>query len=136
MAAPDHDSASRLFVVGVNQRSASAMLCERLFAEEIEPSALLARLRAAGDAGAVAEAVVLSTCERLEVMAVADAPAAGAQALVGLLAEETGTPPWPSIRSRSPPRRSWSHATCTARSNGAASSSPASARWASSWPPS
>ncbi|MCH9012603.1 MAG: glutamyl-tRNA reductase [Proteobacteria bacterium] len=91
MAAPDNDPASRLFVVGVNQRSASAMLCERLFAEEIEPSALLARLRAAGDAGAVAEAMVLSTCERLEVMAVADAPAAGAQALVGLLAEETGT---------------------------------------------
>ncbi len=97
MAAPDNDSASRLFVVGVNQRSASVLLCERLFAEEIEPSALLARLRAAGGgaaaggAGAVAEAMVLSTCERLEVMAVADAPAAGAQALVGLLAEETGT---------------------------------------------
>ncbi|MCH8155809.1 MAG: glutamyl-tRNA reductase, partial [Proteobacteria bacterium] len=45
----------------------------------------------AADAGAVAAAMVLSTCERLEVMAVADAPAAGAQALVGLLAEETGT---------------------------------------------
>ncbi len=107
MAAPDNDSASRLFVVGVNQRSASVLLCERLFAEEIELSALLARLRAAGrtvaggdaargagaagGAGAVAEAMVLSTCERPEVMAVADAPAAGAQALVGLLAEETGT---------------------------------------------
>ena len=95
MAAPDNDSASRLLVVGVNQRSASVLLCERLFAEEIEPSALLARLRAAGNAaggtGVVAEAMVLSTCERLEVMAVADAPAAGAQALVGLLAEETGT---------------------------------------------
>ena len=101
MAAPDNDPASRLFVVGVNQRSASVLLCERLFAEEIEPSALLARLRAArdagaaggaaGGAGAVAEAMVLSTCERLEVVAVADAPAAGAQALVGLLAEETGT---------------------------------------------
>ena len=61
MAAPDNDPASRLFVVGVNQRSASVLLCERLFAEEIEPSALLARLRAArdagGEAGAVAEAV-------------------------------------------------------------------------------
>ncbi|MCH8998991.1 MAG: hypothetical protein IID48_12135, partial [Proteobacteria bacterium] len=101
MAAPDNDPASRLFVVGVNQRSASVLLCERLFAEEIEPSALLARLRAArdagaaggaaGGAGAVAEAMVLSTCERLEVVAVADAPAAGAQALVGLLAEATGT---------------------------------------------
>ena len=101
MAAPENNSASRLFVVGINQRSASVLLCERLFAEEIEPSALLARLRAAGgagggaggsaDAGALAEAMVLSTCERLEIMAVADAPAAGAQALVGLLAEETGT---------------------------------------------
>ncbi len=101
MATPENNPASRLFVVGVNQRSASVLLCERLFAEEIEPSALLARLRAAGgagggaggsaNAGALAEAMVLSTCERLEVMAVADAPAAGAQALVGLLAEETGT---------------------------------------------
>lgn len=101
MAAPENNSASRLFVVGINQRSASVLLCERLFAEEIEPSALLARLRAAGGAGGgaggsagagtLAEAMVLSTCERLEVMAVADAPAAGAQALVGLLAEETGT---------------------------------------------
>ena len=52
MAAPDNDSASRLFVVGVNQRSASVLLCERLFAEEIEPSALLARLRAAGGGAA------------------------------------------------------------------------------------
>ena len=101
------DPARRLFVVGVNQRAVSAKLSERLFAKEIDPSALLTPLGAGGraDGGAdpgaspgtspgtseVAEAMVLSTCERLEVAAVADDPAAGAKAVLGSLARVTGT---------------------------------------------
>ena len=86
MAADNNDPASRLFVVGITQRTASALLAERLFAEEIQPSALLARLRAAS----VAEVMMVSTCERLELFGDADDPAAGARELLDLLAGEIG----------------------------------------------
>ncbi len=86
MATVESDPASRLCLVGVNQRSASAALCERLFAEEIDPTALLARLRAGG----LAEAMVLSTCERLELIAVAEDPAAGVRTLTEALAQGIG----------------------------------------------
>jgi glutamyl-tRNA reductase len=95
--APARNPANRLCLIGVNRRSAGAALCERLFAEEIDPSGLLARLgpgagpMAGPGAGGVAEAMVLATGERLEVTALAgDAPAAVA-AVVEALAEETGT---------------------------------------------
>ncbi len=93
--APARNPASRLCLVGVNRRSAGAALCERLFAEEIDPSGLLARLGpgagAGGVAGAVAEAMVLATGERLEVAALADDPSAAVAAVTEALAQETGT---------------------------------------------
>jgi glutamyl-tRNA reductase len=86
MATVESDTARRLCLVGLNQRSASAALCERLFAEEIDPTALLARLRAGG----LAEAMVLSTCERLELIAMAEDPAAGVRTLTEVLARGAG----------------------------------------------
>ncbi len=91
--APVRNPASRLCLVGVNRRSAGAALCERLFAEEIDPNGLLARLGpgAGGVAGGVAEAMVLATGERLEVAALADDPPAAVAAVTEALAQETGT---------------------------------------------
>ncbi len=81
--------ASRLCLVGVNRRSAGAALCERLFAEEIDPGGLLARLGSGSEDPA--EAMVLVTGERLEVVALADDPPAAVAAVTQALAEETGT---------------------------------------------
>ncbi len=74
-------------MIGVNRHSAGAALCERLFAAEIDPSGLLGRL----DTDSVAEAMVLVTGERLEVVALADDPPAAVAAVTEALAEETGT---------------------------------------------
>ena len=85
MAEMAGDPTSHLFVVGVNERSAGTALHERLFAEEPDPAPLLSRLHTAG----VGEAVVLATCERVELLAVADEAAAG-ETLLQALAEQTG----------------------------------------------
>ena len=91
MTAPARNPASRLCLVGVNRHSAGAALRERLFAEEIDPGGLLARLGSGpGDGGAI-EAMVLSTGARLEVAALADDPAVAVATLTEALAEETGT---------------------------------------------
>ncbi len=85
MAEMAGDPTSHLFVVGVNERSAGTALRERLFAEEPDPAPLLSRLHTAG----VGEAVVLATCERVELLAVAGEAAAG-ETLLQALAEQTG----------------------------------------------
>ncbi|MFQ6016941.1 MAG: glutamyl-tRNA reductase [Kiloniellaceae bacterium] len=87
MAAAAKDPAGHLLVVGVNHRSATAALRDRLFAAEPDPRRLLDRIRAAG----LSEAMVLSTCERLELVAVDDDPAAAAEVLLGLLARAART---------------------------------------------
>ena len=85
MAGMAGDPTSHLFVVGVKERSAGGALRERLFAEEPDPAPLLSRLHTAG----VGEAVVLATCERVELLAVASEATAG-EALLRALAEQTG----------------------------------------------
>ncbi len=85
MAEKAGDPTNHLFVVGVKERSAGTALRERLFAEEPDPAPLLSRLHTAG----VGEAVVLATCERVEVLAVAGEATAG-EALLRALAEQTG----------------------------------------------
>lgn len=72
MGAPATDPAGDLVMLGVNQRSASAALRERLLVDEPDQARLLADVRAAG----LREAVVLGTCERLELAAVHPDPAA------------------------------------------------------------
>jgi glutamyl-tRNA reductase len=93
-----HNTASRLCLIGVNRRSAGAALCERLFAEQIDPAGLLGRLGSRGGSGgdsaagsSFAEAMVLATGERLEVAALADDPATAIAAVIEALAQETGT---------------------------------------------
>ncbi|MEE8189019.1 MAG: glutamyl-tRNA reductase [Kiloniellales bacterium] len=85
MAEVAGDPTSHLLVVGVKERSAGTALRERLFAEEPDPAPLLSHLRGAG----VGEAVVLATCERVELLAVEGEAAAG-EALLHALAEQTG----------------------------------------------
>ncbi|MDJ0893775.1 MAG: glutamyl-tRNA reductase [Alphaproteobacteria bacterium] len=79
-----------LFVVGVNHRSGTAALRDQLFVDELALPDLLARLRAAG----VGQAIVLSTCDRIEVQAVHPDAAGTAPAVVArALAEQAGVDP-------------------------------------------
>ncbi len=71
---PDFRAApADFFVVGASHKSSSATLRDRMFIEPGEEAALLGDLRVRG----IAEAVILSTCDRVEVHGVAsDRPAA------------------------------------------------------------
>ncbi len=79
----------QLVVTGVNHRTAGQELRDALFVEDRELPDLYARLRAQG----AAEAVVLATCDRVEVVAVADAPEAAARRIQRLMAEGAGLLP-------------------------------------------
>ncbi|MBM3564855.1 MAG: glutamyl-tRNA reductase [Alphaproteobacteria bacterium] len=75
-------AAARYVAVGANHRSSVMALRDRLF---IEPAALpvfIGRLRAAG----LAQGVVLSTCDRIEVQAAAADPDRAARAILDVLA--------------------------------------------------
>ncbi len=61
------DSTARALVVGANHRSSSLSLRDRLFVEDSQIPAFLEGLRRAG----VGQAVMLSTCDRVEVQAIA-----------------------------------------------------------------
>ncbi len=65
MAGSEPSSTERLVVVGINQRTASLALREQLFAEEADQAQVLAELIRSG----VEEALVVSTCERLDLIA-------------------------------------------------------------------
>jgi glutamyl-tRNA reductase len=60
--------AARVFVVGSNHRSGSALLRDRLFVDEAMLPQALERLRTAG----IEQALILSTCDRTEIQAVGD----------------------------------------------------------------
>ena len=77
---------ARLVVVGANHRSSSPALREGLYVTEDTMGGFLERLRRAG----LAQAIVLSTCDRIEVQAAHPDPAAAAAAIVGLFAEQAG----------------------------------------------
>ncbi|MGF1639605.1 MAG: glutamyl-tRNA reductase [Rhodospirillales bacterium] len=81
-------STAKILVVGANQRSASLTLRDRLFVEETAVPGFLERLRRAG----VAQALVMSTCDRVEVQAVhADRDAAVGH-VVTTMAAHAGLP--------------------------------------------
>ena len=83
---------ARLLVVGANHRSSSLTLRDRLFVEDAEVPAFLARLKETG----IGEALVLSTCDRVEVQAmVAGAPSNddGAGRITGVIAAHAGMQP-------------------------------------------
>ena len=79
----------QVLVVGANHRSSSLMLRDRLFVEERALPAVLGRLRDAG----VHQAVVLSTCDRVEVQAVDDHPEEAMARITGVLANHAEIAP-------------------------------------------
>lgn len=77
----DDASPAALFVVGVNHRTTPLALRDRMFFDDVQQVDLLARLKAAG----IAEAVALATCDRVEIQGAArDLPGAMAAALAAL----------------------------------------------------
>ncbi len=78
-----------VLVVGVSHRSAPVALLERVTVGIGDATDLARDLRAGG---AVSEAVVVSTCNRVEVYADAEGFHAGLEAVSGLLAELSGVP--------------------------------------------
>ncbi|GAB5470624.1 MAG: glutamyl-tRNA reductase [Rhodospirillales bacterium] len=82
---PLPDSLERLFSVGVTFRSAPAPLRERLAIAEAQEARLYEVLQAQG----IAEALVLSTCDRVEVFGLAERPGDD-QAALAALAEVSG----------------------------------------------
>src|SRR5271169_1966991 len=75
-----------LFIVGINHRSAAVALRERLAFADEEIVAALGRLRDASPA--VAEAALLSTCNRVEVVGVAADAARAAEETLNFLAAD------------------------------------------------
>ncbi|HSK40942.1 MAG TPA: glutamyl-tRNA reductase, partial [Arenibaculum sp.] len=81
--------AAEIVVVGATHRSASGLVRELLATEERELPALDRRLRAAG----IGQYLWLSTCDRVEIHAVHDDPAAVHSTVAGLFAERAGLTP-------------------------------------------
>jgi len=77
-----------LIVFGLNHRTAAQGLRDKLFLELDELPSLLSEVRGPG----VAEALVLSTCDRVEVAAVCDDPEAAFEFLRDLLIARSGLP--------------------------------------------
>lgn len=73
-----------VFVAGANQRTASLSLRDRLFVEEGRVPAVLTRLHEA----AIPEALLLATCDRVEVVGMAADPLAAADRALDALADE------------------------------------------------
>ena len=73
-------------VVGANQRSSSLALRDRLYVEEHRRPAFLAALRDEG----IAQALLLSTCDRIEVHAMHANPEAASRCIAGVLARHGG----------------------------------------------
>jgi glutamyl-tRNA reductase len=71
-------------VVGVSHRTGTAALRERLFVDEAGQTELLAALHAAG----ISQGLVLSTCDRTELHAIADDPTKTAAAMRDILARQ------------------------------------------------
>lgn len=81
-------TASAFTVVGVNRRTGPVEVRERLYVEDEAVPALLDRLRAAG----IAEAMVLSTCDRVEIWGIGTAAGEGGPAFT-VLVETAGLDP-------------------------------------------
>lgn len=82
-------SIAQIVVAGVNHRSSSLALRDQLFVDDAAVSAFLDRLRQAG----LAQAMVLSTCDRVEVWAADPDPRFAAGAIAATLAERANLQP-------------------------------------------
>ena len=83
------DEWPQLVIVGANHRSAPLALRERLMVEEEDYGALFSRLKGAG----IDQALLLSTCDRVEVHAIHPDAAAVAGAVAGILGGHAGIDP-------------------------------------------
>ena len=88
MAAAPPAGDATLAVVGTNHRMSPLELRERLAPHEAELPSVLERLRHAG----LAEAVLLSTCDRIEVITLSAAPAQAASVAAEVLAARAALP--------------------------------------------
>jgi len=79
----------RFVLVGANHRSASADLRDRLFVDESDFGDMLSRLRGAG----LDQALLLSTCDRVEVHTLHADPAVAERAIIETLAAHAGLAP-------------------------------------------
>lgn len=77
---------AQFVVVGANHRSSSVDLRDRIFVEDAAAPAVLGRLREEG----LRQALVLSTCDRVEVQGVAEEPELVRAAVARVLAERAG----------------------------------------------
>jgi glutamyl-tRNA reductase len=73
---------ARLFVAGVDHRSSPLELRDRVFITEAEMTGILAELRRSG----IEQAIILSTCDRIEVQGAHRDPDAAAAVVIRLLA--------------------------------------------------
>ena len=89
MAGTALDPVLHLIAVGITDRSATPEVSARLFAEEPYAAAVLERVRAAG----AGEALVLTTCERVEVIAAHEDPALADRSLLEAIAGGCGIDP-------------------------------------------
>ena len=80
-----------LVILGVNHRTAPVAVRERLAFPEDEVAPALARLKQR--AAAVAEAALLSTCNRVEIIAVSSDPARGVDEIAKFIAADRGVEP-------------------------------------------
>ncbi|MBI3503740.1 MAG: glutamyl-tRNA reductase [Proteobacteria bacterium] len=80
------DAPARLGVVGANHRSSSAATRDALFVPEAESRSLLAELRREG----IAQALLISTCDRVEVQFAAGDPVRARAAILAAFARRVG----------------------------------------------
>jgi len=80
---------ARFTIIGANHRSASLSLRDCLFVDDLTAPSVLAELKQAG----LTEALLLSTCDRVEVWVTADDIAKAAQAADAVLAGRAGLDP-------------------------------------------
>jgi glutamyl-tRNA reductase len=86
---PATDPATDPFIVGATRRSSTLALRDRLFIDEAAAPDFYRRLTEAG----VTQAIMLSTCDRVEVQGVSETPAAAIEAVREILAARAGEDP-------------------------------------------
>lgn len=86
---PDKSPALEPFVVGATRRSSTLALRDRLFIDEAAAPDFYRRLTEAG----VTQAIMLSTCDRVEVQGMAEVPDAAIEAVRAVLAARAGEDP-------------------------------------------
>jgi glutamyl-tRNA reductase len=86
---PANGPALEPFVIGATRRSSTLALRDRLFIDEAAAPDFYRRLTEAG----VTQAIMLSTCDRVEVQGMSDSPAAAIEAVRVILAARAGENP-------------------------------------------